>query len=61
MLILAIIFGVLMFIWMGIALHLMRTIEKMNDYLRQLEKDYKQLNDIINNPQSWKKTTNYQQ
>ncbi len=52
MLILAIIFGVLMFIWMGIALHLMRTIEKMNDYLRQLEKDYKQLNDIINYPQT---------
>ena len=50
-----------MFIWMGIALHLMRTIEKMNDYMSQFENDYKQLNDIINNPQSWKKTTNYQQ
>lgn len=50
MTILFIIALVLMFIWMGIALHLMQTIEKMNNYLRQLEKDYKELNDAINEP-----------
>lgn len=28
------------FIWMGIALHLARTVAQMQDYLKQLEKDY---------------------
>ena len=39
-LIIIIVLFVFAFIWMGIALHLARTVAQMQDYLKQLEKDY---------------------
>ena len=38
--IIIIVLGLFAFMWMGIALHLARTVAQMHDYLKQLEKDY---------------------
>lgn len=41
--ILAIIFGVLMFVWMGAAVHFMQEVVKRNERIEELERDIKRL------------------
>ena len=46
-LILIILMGILLFAFMGIALHLARTIEQLRQYIGELERDYRIANDKL--------------
>ena len=42
-----IIFALFGFIWMAIALHMARTIHQLHDYISELERDMKQMNNQL--------------
>ena len=46
-LILIILLGVFVFILIGVALHLAKTIEQMHQYIGELERDYRIANDKL--------------
>ena len=46
-LILIILLGILLFAFMGIALHLAKTIEQLRQYIGELERDYRIANDKL--------------
>lgn len=46
-LILIILLGILLFAFMGIALHLAKTIEQLRQYIGELERDYRKANDKL--------------
>ena len=46
-LILIILLGILLFAFMGIALHMAKTIEQLRQYIGELERDYRIANDKL--------------
>lgn len=42
-----ILLGVLLFAFMGVALHLAKTIEQLRQYIDELERDYRKANDKL--------------
>lgn len=47
-LILIIILALFVFVLMGVALHLAKTIEQLRQYISELERDYKKANNKLN-------------
>lgn len=47
-LILIIILALFVFVLMGVALHLARTIEQLRQYISELERDYRKANNKLN-------------